>query len=136
MTWLTLGGCAVALLALVAGASWLVGRRRDRRIGSPEAVADAADESLAGFVTVDVVVGANGRGALAVASDGRVVAARLRGAAIAVHEVAWNAIRSTADGILIETGERRFGRVLLTGVDVLDIRRLAPVREHRRLAAG
>jgi hypothetical protein len=48
------------------------------------------------------------------------------GARIAVREVTWNALRSTPGGIVVETGERRFGSVALTGVNALDIRRLAP----------
>lgn len=121
-------------LLVLAGAALaaLVWWRRDRRIGTPEEVAQAVDGDLAGFDTVDAVVGADGAGALAIARDGRLAAAKRHGRRIAVREVGWQAVRSTAGGILVETGERRFGRVMLTGVDVLDIRRLGPAVERRR----
>ena len=64
--------------------------------------------------------------ALAIADDGRVAVMKRHGARIAVREVSWNALRSTPAGIVVETGERRFGSVALTGVNALDIRRLAP----------
>ncbi|SEN56847.1 hypothetical protein SAMN05192583_3090 [Sphingomonas gellani] len=127
-------GSAVLVLIVVCVAV-LVWRRRDRHIGSPEEVAEAAEQGLSGFETVDAVVGADGSGALAVGRDGRIAAAKRRGKRIAVREVPWQAVRSTAAGILVETDEPRFGRVILTGVDVLDIRRLAPSVERRRLAS-
>ena len=34
-------------------------------------------------------------------------------------------MRPTPAGAVVETGERRFGAVTLTGVDALDLRRLA-----------
>ena len=114
-----------AILAL-AGAAWLLRLGRDSRIEGPEAAADAADEALPGFATLNAVVGADGAGALAVARDGRVAAIKRHGARMAVREVSWDSIRATAAGMLVETGERRFGAVLVAGVSALDIRRLAP----------
>lgn len=135
MIWPAMGGLVAAALLVSGVLAWTVLRRRDRRIGSPEEVAEAVEVSIPGFLTANAVVGANGLGALAVTSDGRVAAARRRSAGIAVREVGWGAVRSTAQGIVIETGERHFGRLTLTGVDALDIRRLAPARERHRLAA-
>ena len=56
---------------------------------------------------------------------GRVAALKLRGRRIAVREIPWTRVRSSAEGIVAEV-EGRFGPVMLAGVDVLDIRRLAP----------
>lgn len=117
----------VLVLALIAGLIvWLMRRQRGQRIASPEEAAEAADHALAGFATQGAVVGADGVGALAVDRSGRVAVIHRRGAHIAVREVAWSALRSTGSGIVIETGERRFGEVVVAGVDALDIRRLAP----------
>ncbi|MEI5688167.1 hypothetical protein [Sphingomonas kyungheensis] len=117
---------AVVAVLLVLAIVMVLRRRRPKRIGSPEEAAEAAERSLAGFDTQGAVVGADGGGALAVDRAGRVAVMIRQGASIAVREVPWGALRSTADGILIDTGERRLGAVLVAGVDALDVRRLAP----------
>ena len=125
MNWLVLGGSLLAVLALAA-AAWALRLGRDARIVSAEEAADAAEHALAGFETQGAVVGADGLAALAVGRDGRVAAMKRHGARIAVREVPWSAVRASARGIVVETRERRFGEVAVTGVDALDIRRLAP----------
>ena len=125
MNWYVLGGSLAAILAL-AGAAWGLRLGRDVRIASPEEAADAADHALAGFVTANAVVGADGAGALAIGEDGRVAVMKRHGARIAVREIGWSAMRATPEGMVVETTERRFGPVAIAGVDVLDIRRLAP----------
>lgn len=111
---MVLGGTGIGLL---------LRRRRDRRVGSPEDVAAAAEAALSGFTVSGAVVGADGQGALAVATDGRVAALKLQGRVLAVREIPWTRVRSTTEGIIAEV-EGRFGPVTLAGVDVLDIRRL------------
>ena len=126
MIWYQLAGSLAAVLAL-AGIAWRLRLGRGERIDSPEAAADAADHQLPGFVTGGAVVSADGSAALAVDRRGeRVAVCKRHGAHIAVRDVGWAALRSTADGIVVETGERRFGRVPIPGVDALDVRRLAP----------
>ena len=123
--WIAIGAGVVAVLALAALGVVLM-RGRKTRIASPEEAAEAAEQALAGFDTQGAVVGADGGGALAVDRAGRVAVMKREGKQIAVREVAWAALRSTAEGILIDTGERRLGEVLVAGVDALDVRRLAP----------
>ena len=118
---------AVALVIALAGVTIVLMRRRAPRIASPEEVAGAAEAALSGFDTQGAVVGADGGGALAIDRAGRVAVMKRSGKSIAVREVAWSALRSTAGGILIDSGERQFGQVLVAGVDALDVRRLAPV---------
>ncbi|MCT8002866.1 hypothetical protein NZL82_13375 [Sphingomonas sanguinis] len=118
-----LGGVGAGVVLGIVAIGWLLLRRRDRRVGSPEEVAAAAEAALSGFAVAGAVVGADGQGALAVAADGRVAAIKLRGRRIEVRELPWTRIRSTAEGIVAEV-EGRFGPVMLAGVDVLDIRRL------------
>lgn len=121
-----LGGLAVGgILILALAGWWLMRGRRPKRIESPEEAAAAA-EMLRGFVVTGAVVGADGAGAFAVSGDGRAAAIRRVGGRVVACEVAWQSIRSTADGILVETGDRRLGDVPIRKVDVLDIRRLAP----------
>ena len=120
--WALAGGAAGTLLS-GAGIGLLLRRRRDRRVGSPEEVAAAAEAALSGFIVSGAVVGADGQGALAVATDGRVAAIKRQGRMLAVREIPWTRVRSTAEGIIAEV-EGRVGSVTLAGVDVLDIRRL------------
>ena len=119
------GGVAIVLLIVLAG--WAIMRaRRVVKIETPEEAADAAQAQLAGFAVAGAVVGADGQGALAIADDGRVAAVKRIGKRLAVREVAWRTVRATQEGILVETGDRALGAVMLAKVDVLDIRRLAP----------
>jgi len=124
MIWL-IGGGGAALLVLAA--VWASRFRRDGRVGTPEEAAEAADAALRDFTTSGAVVGADGAGALAVDARGRVAVMRRRGRAIRVREVAWSAVRATAEGIVVDTDDRRLGAVALAGVDALDIRRLSQV---------
>lgn len=124
MNWVQLGGSLAAILVL-AGIAWALRLGRDARIGSPEDAAQAAEAALAGFEALDVVLGTDGAGALALGADGRLAAIKRHGARAAVREVRWAAVRLTPHGAVVETGERRFGAVRLAGVDALDLRRLA-----------
>ena len=123
MAWQWAGSLAAILV--LAGIAWVLRRGRDTRLASPEEAAAAAEAALAGFETQDVVLGADGAGALAVGVDGRLAAVKRHGARAAVREVRWAAVRSVPQGAIVETAERRFGTVLLAGVDALDLRRLA-----------
>jgi hypothetical protein len=126
VNWVQLGGSLAAVLAL-SGAAWWMRLGRDARIASVEEAAEAIDGSLPGFVTGGAVMGADGRAALAVDRRGeRVAVCKRHGAKLAVREVGWAALRSTPGGIVVETGEKRFGQVPIAGVDALDVRRLAP----------
>ena len=123
---LVLGGSLVAILVL-AGAAWALklGRKGGRIEDAPTA-ATAAEEALSGFTARNAVVGTDWNGALVVGEDGRVAVVKAHGARLAVREVPWSSVVATPAGIVVETGERRFGRVPLAGVDALDVRRLAP----------
>ncbi|WP_245640733.1 hypothetical protein [Sphingomonas taxi] len=123
--WIAVGAALVAIAVTLGVVLALRGRRKPR-IASPEEAAEAAERALSGFDTQGAVVGADGGGALAVDRGGRVAVMTRDGARIAVREVPWGALRSTAEGILIDTGERKLGAVLVAGVDALDVRRLAP----------
>ncbi|WP_374296058.1 hypothetical protein [Sphingomonas sp.] len=126
MSLVAIGAGSAAGIVVLAGVGWLVvAKRRDPKVGTPEDAAAAAEGALSGFAVAGAVVGADGLGALAVATDGRVAAIKRRGKALAVREVPWTVVRATPEGIVVETGDG-FGRVSLAGVNALDIRRLAP----------
>jgi hypothetical protein len=126
MNWILPAAGAAALVVMgSAGATWRA-LRRPVRIDTPEEVADAAEAALRGFAVSGAVVGADGQGALAMTGDGRVAAVKRLRRQLVVREVAWRDVRSIAGGILVETRDRALGEVKLAGIDVLDIRRLAP----------
>lgn len=116
---------SLGAILVLAGIAWALRLGRDAPIASPEEAAAAAEAALAGFEARDVVLGADGAGALAIGTDGRLAAVKRHGARAAVREVGWSSVRPTDKGAVVETGERRFGAVRLAGVDALDLRRLA-----------
>ncbi len=122
---LSVGGGAL-VLAGAAVAGWAFSRRARGKIDSAEAAADAAETALVGFVTHSAVVGADGQVALVVDTTGRVAVVRFSRARLITSEVPWSLVRSTTTGIVVETGDGHQGEVALTGVDVLDIRRMSP----------
>ena len=127
MTEPAIAGVAAAVAAALAAALWAVLRRRaPERIESAEDAAAAVEAAIATFSVAGAVVGSDGAGALAVAEDGRVAAVKRRGRELVACEVPWRMVRSTAEGILVETGDRQLGEVRLAGVNALDIRRMAP----------
>jgi len=126
MNALVFGGSLAAILAL-AGTAWALKLGRvDRLIDDPDAALRHAADALSGFAPVAAVVGEDGRAALVLGEGQRVAVLKAHGAHVAAREITWTDVRSTASGIVIETRERRFGCVRLTGVNVLDVRRLAP----------
>ena len=121
------GGIGAVVVVVLGGIGWAAMRmRRVVKIETPEEAADAAQAQLRGFAVAGAVVGADGQGALAIADDGRVAAVKRIGKRLTVREVSWRTVRATQDGILVETGDKALGAVMLAQVDVLDIRRLAP----------
>ena len=121
------GGIGAVVVVTLGGLGWAATRmRRVVKIETPEEAADAAQAQLRGFAVAGAVVGADGQGALAIADDGRVAAVKRIGKRLTVREVSWRTVRATQDGILVETGDKALGAVMLAQVDVLDIRRLAP----------
>ena len=128
MTWLQLAGSLAAILIL-AGIAWALKLGRaghEASIDDPESASRTAEESLAGFRAIGALVGENRAAALVAGAHGRVAAVKRHGARLAVREVRWDQVRATSEGMLVETGDRRFGAVTVAGVSVLDIRRLAP----------
>lgn len=128
MNWLIPAAAGLAVMLVAGGGAWaLRARRRPAApIESAEEAAFAAEAALAGFQVYSAVLATNGAGALAVGQHGRVAVIKRDGLGLAVFEVPWNAVRATAAGLVVETGDRRFGAVALAGIDALKVRRLTP----------
>lgn len=126
MNWLVSGGALAAVLVLGIVALALRFRRSERTLVEEADALRAADEAVAGFAALSAVIGSDGRAALVFGEDRRVVVLKAHGARIAARVIDWDAVRAIAGGMLVETNERRFGAVTLSGIDALDVRRLAP----------
>jgi hypothetical protein len=126
MNWAIGAGTVAAVLA-ISGGSWAMLRRRVRaRIDSAEQAAAAASQRLPGFQSAGAVLAVDGAAGLAVSTTDRVALVMQAGKEVLVREITWRALRSTPAGMVVETGDRRLGDVALAGVDVLEVRRLAP----------
>lgn len=113
---------AVAVALSLGALAWRMMRgRRRRMLRSPEEAVEAAAAAMPGLSAHDAVLGIDGRAGLVLGTDGRVVVVTAAGKA---GTVPWAALRQTGEGVLVETGTRRLGAVLLKGVNALDVRRL------------
>jgi hypothetical protein len=103
---------AVLVLALVA---------RLLRLGGGS-IADAAEAmreaeaQLPGFDADRALVGSDGQAALVHGRDGSVALLKMHGTRVAARRLVAPAIRRTDSGLLVASGERRFGDVLVRGV--------------------
>lgn len=113
MNWVLLGGSLVAVMALAGIAAWL------KLGGEPldEAAAlDAAGDMLPGFVPEAVLLGSDGAAALVRGVEGRVAVVKVHGAQPAVREITRPiGLGITSDGIVVHSGDRMFGDVVLQG---------------------
>lgn len=113
--------CAVTAALAAALVAIVRLRGAARMLRTPEEAAQAAEAAIPGLAARDAVVGDDGRAGLVLGDDGRVVVVTAGGRAGAVP---WAALRQTYDGVVVETGTRRLGEVMLKGIHALDVRRL------------
>jgi len=111
-------GSLAAILAL-AGLAWWLGLGGARLLTDDEAVRHAAGEVEDGFNPVVIARDAEGRAALAEDSQGRIMVIRRHGNRFAARllgpsarAVIWRD-PGVADGLEVDCGEARFGKVFL-----------------------
>lgn len=104
----------LASLAAVLILAWLVRALRlgEARIESEAQAREEAEAAFPGFVPERVVLASDGRAAL-VFGGGAVIALKLHGAHVAARRLSPAQVRASAEGWLVETGERRFGNLLV-----------------------
>jgi hypothetical protein len=111
--WL-LGGSLVAILML-AGVARLL-RLGGGGIASETEATEQAEALLPGFEAERATVGSDGQAALVRGRDGSLALLKLHGVHVAArHLPAGSPVTTTAEGLRIDTGERRFGAVLVRG---------------------
>lgn len=116
---LQLLGSLVAILALAGIAAWLK-LGGDRRIASEAEARVLADDAVSGFAPVAAALDAGGRAAILRDGQGRVLVLRRHGAQFAGRVLGASAVaKMQGQGLTIDTGERRFGKVALQIEDPL-----------------
>lgn len=75
-----------------------------------------AEAQLSGFEAERALVGSDGQAALVHGRDGSVALLKIHGTQVAARRLAEPAMRATGEGLMVDSGERRFGAVLLRGV--------------------
>lgn len=126
MNWLIFAASLAAVLALGGLAAWLKLGGTDPVFTSADGTMRAAEDAIAGFVAISAAIGSDRRAALVFGEGMRIVVLKAHGAHSAAREIVWHDVRATHEGMVVATKDRRFGTVLVAGVDNLDIRRLAP----------
>lgn len=125
MNWIVFAASLGAVLALGGLAAWLKLGGTDTSFTAPEDAMLAAEQAVTGFQPLSAAVGRDGRAALVFGEGMRVVVLKAHGARTAAREIVWHDVRATHAGMEVATKDR-FGKVLVAGVDNLDVRRLAP----------
>lgn len=123
MNWAASGGALATLLLVGLLVRAWHRARRPGRIDTPEDAMREAGAALGGFDPVSAVVAEDGAAALVVGRGGRVAVLSSRTRRIAAREIAWEGLRATPGGIVVEA-EGRFGPIALPGVDALHVRQL------------
>jgi hypothetical protein len=105
-------------------AAWLGLGRAHRMMRSVDEAIEAVGVALPRFAAFDAVIAEDGRAALVIDTTGVIALVLVRGARVRARVIEWAMVRQTHAGILVETGDRGFGDVLLAGVSAIDVRRL------------
>ena len=122
MNWEQLAGSLAAILVL----AWIARLMKlgESRISDPARACELAEDMLVGFEAKRAIVSEDG-GAAIVAGNGTIALLKRHGAQVAVRRlIPPLRVREAIEGVAIDTGERLFGAVTLTGVLVEDVRGL------------
>ncbi|HEX8300898.1 hypothetical protein [Sphingomonas sp.] len=112
MNQLYLFGGSLAAILMLAGMARLLGLGGGGIADEAQAMAEA-EAMLSGFEAMRAVVGSDGRAALVHGADGSVALIKQHGSQLAARRLASPAIEPRPEGLLVHSGERRFGSVLV-----------------------
>ena len=112
------GGSIVAILFL-AGMAWMLKLGGGTIADEAQAMADA-EAILSGFDAERAVLAADHKAAIVHGRDGSVALLKIHGSHVAGRRLSPPLdTRAGPDGLIVATGEKRFGSVLLRGVSAL-----------------
>jgi hypothetical protein len=104
-------------ILFMTAVAWALGLGRDGAIASAEEAREAAEGMIPGFDAGEALLGSDGRAALVHGRAGDVALLKLHGARIAARHLRLPlATEYTPEGLRIDSGDTRFGSVLLRGV--------------------
>lgn len=103
---------SVAAIVVLAGMAWALGLGGGGIADEAEAMR-IAEDALTGFDAVSARVAADGRAALVTGADGSFAVVKLHGAQPAVRRVTAAQVREESAAVVVDTGERLFGRVTI-----------------------
>ena len=110
-----IGGSIAAILVL-AGIAWALRLGGGTIQDAAQAMTDA-EAILSGFEAERVTLASDGKAALVHGRDGSVALLKIHGSQVAGRRLTPPLdTRTTPDGLIVASGERRFGSVLLRGV--------------------
>lgn len=105
---------AILVMTLVA---WALGLGRGGAIASAEEARATAEGMISGFDAGEALLGSDGQAALVHGKAGDVALLKLHGARVAARHLRLPlATQLIPDGLRIDSGDKRFGAVLLRGV--------------------
>lgn len=114
MSQLYLFGGSLAAILILAGVAWLLKLGGGGISSEAQAMAEA-EAMVSGFDAVRARIGNDGRAALVEGADGSVALLKLHGAKLAVRRVVDPRIDAVEQGLRIDSGDARFGSVLVRG---------------------
>lgn len=117
MTQAYIFGGSLAAILLMTLAAWALGLGRGSAIASPEEARETAEGMISGFDAGEALLGSDGKAALVHGKAGDVALLKMHGARIAARHLRLPlASEPTPEGLRIDSGDKRFGAVLLRGV--------------------
>lgn len=123
MSWEQIGGSLVAILVLALIARAL--KLGESRIADADTARRFAEAMLVGFTPRGATIVSTDGGAALVAGNGAIAVLKRHGAHVAARRlIPPLALRETVEGVIVDTGERMFGPVLLFGVITDEVRAL------------
>jgi hypothetical protein len=110
------GGSLASILFMTAVA-WALGLGKGAAIASAEEARGTAEAMISGFDAGEALLGSDGKAALVHGKAGDVALLKMHGARVAARHLRLPlASLATPEGLRVDSGDKRFGAVLLRGV--------------------
>lgn len=117
MSELTIFGGSLAAILFMTLVAWALGLGRGAAIASLQEARETAEGMISGFDAGEALLGSDGQAALVHGKAGDVALLKVHGARIAARHLRLPlASEATPAGLRIDSGDRRFGAVVLKGV--------------------
>ncbi len=117
MSELYIFGGSLASILFMTAVAWALGLGRGAAIASAEEARGTAEAMISGFDAGEALLGSDGKAALVHGKAGDVALLKMHGARVAARHLRLPlASLATPDGLRVDSGDKRFGAVLLRGV--------------------